>query len=179
MRKPKVLVADDDFDICELLRFLLEIEGYEVVTAGNGFEALGAAIAEQPDLVVLDVVMPGENGYLVSRGIRQNTLCGEEWMPRIPILLLTARDLRDDPERERAFLDFSGADEVAYKPFDGSQVISRINEMLASRALEVETRNSPPLRLKEVELESLYRRPAASLLPSAAADWNPSEMWLS
>jgi DNA-binding response OmpR family regulator len=177
MNRPKVLVADDDFDIRELLRFLLEIEGYEVLTAGNGFEALGMAVTDRPDLVVLDVIMPGENGYLVSRGIRAYTRAGQGSASRIPILLLTARDLRDDPDRERAFLEFSGADDVLYKPFDGAQVVRRVQELLGDRTQQATTFTSPSLRLTEVDLDSSDRRPASSLLPTAGAVWNPREMW--
>lgn len=159
MERPTILVADDDFDILELLRFLLESEGYDVITAGNGYEALGAAMLKQPDLVVLDVMMPGENGYLVSRALRQSSASEEEGIsPPVPVILLTARDLSKDPERERAFLDFSGADLAIYKPFDSTEVVRRIHEMLGSRPRVKPL--FPRLRWTEISLSALDQRAA-------------------
>lgn len=156
MERPTILIADDDFDILELLRFLLESEGYEVITAGNGYEALGAALLKRPDLVVLDVMMPGENGYLVSRALRQRTADHALGLPPVPVVLLTARDLSQDPERERTFLEFSGASRVIYKPFDGAEVVRRINEMLnVPRPIEEKPREVPRLRWTEVYLGPL------------------------
>lgn len=152
MERPTILIADDDFDILELLRFLLESEGYDVITAGNGYEALGAALLKKPDLVVLDVMMPGENGYLVSRALRARA-DGESEGTRVPVVLLTARDLSDDPERERAFFEFSGADQVIYKPFDSSDVVARINEMIGALLKTTTRRLFPCLRWTEVSLD--------------------------
>lgn len=164
MERPTILIADDDFDILELLRFLLESEGYEVITAGNGYEALGAAMLKRPDLVVLDVMMPGENGYLVSRALRAHTAGEDGASLPVPVILLTARDLSDDPERERAFLDFSGADQVMYKPFDSTAVVQRVNEMLAVRPVKTKTktRKAPPLRWTEVHLGAFGHGAAAA-----------------
>ena len=193
MNRPKVLVADDDFDIRELERFLLELEGYEVISAGNGYEALGAAVALRPDLVVLDVMMPGENGYLVSRAIREHTMKGEERARHVPILLVTARDLRDDPERERSFLEFSGADDVIYKPFDTEELTSRVNRLLGGAERGTRTGNPPPLKLTEVEPGKVNGRQVngrqvdgrqvdgsqvPAMLPIAGGEWNPSEMFI-
>lgn len=131
MNRAKILVVDDEEDILETLRFRLEQEGYEIITATNGFEGLGAAKIVNPDLVILDVMLPRENGYRVSHMIRD----GERTDPhskRIPILLLTARNLSSDAEREKMFMNFSEADEVIYKPFEMDRLVRRIEELLGS-----------------------------------------------
>ena len=126
--KKKLLLVDDEPDVILALQFRLEQEGFEVLIASDGLEALEVLRSQTPDLVVMDVMMPGENGYRVSRLIREGekTSGGHR---RTPILLLTARDLRDDPERERIFMDFCGADEVIYKPFELEEVLGRIEAL--------------------------------------------------
>ena len=129
MSTQKILLVDDEPDILETVRFRLELEGYEVVTAANGLEGLGAVMSQNPDLVVLDVMLPGENGYRVARTIRDEEAAGKR-DGRLPIILLTARDLSSDPERERMFIDFSRADLMMYKPFEMDELVSRIQELL-------------------------------------------------
>ena len=106
MDKSKILLVDDDPDILETVRFSLEREGYQVITARDGEEALQQAMHIKPDLIVLDVMMPKENGYRVARKIREDEN-GGEFSKNVPIILLTARNLQNEVERERMFLDFS------------------------------------------------------------------------
>lgn len=127
----KILIADDEADVVETVRFRLESEGFEVVTAVNGLEALGAARVHQPDLAILDVMMPGENGYRVARTLRQDQDLGI-YPESFPILLLTARDLRKDPEREQTLMEFSGADRAIYKPFDLDDLVAAVRELVLS-----------------------------------------------
>jgi CheY-like chemotaxis protein len=129
LAQAKILVVDDDSDLIETLRFSLDREGYEIATATNGLEALGAVRAFQPDLVVLDVMMPKENGYRVSRMIKEDEQSGR-LSKKIPVILLTARNLEDDSGRGKMFRDFSMADEVIYKPFDMDALIKRIDALL-------------------------------------------------
>ncbi len=129
MSTQKILLVDDEPDILETVRFRLELEGYEVVTAANGLEALGAVMSQDPDLVVLDVMLPGENGYRVARTIRDEEAEGKR-DGHLPIILLTARDLSSDPQRERMFMDLSRADLMMYKPFEMDELVSRIQELL-------------------------------------------------
>ena len=89
-----VLVADDDEDILQLVSFRLERAGYTVVTAADGPEALAAARQHQPDLAVLDVMMPGLNGYEVTRQLRADPATAA-----IPVILLTARVQEADVSR--------------------------------------------------------------------------------
>jgi CheY-like chemotaxis protein len=130
MKPHKILVVDDDPDITETVRFRLEKEGYEVMTAGDGEDALGQVRQGYPDLIVLDVMMPKENGYRVSRMIKQYEQEGKV-LKRIPIILLTARNLKNDPEREKMFMEFSQANEVIYKPFEMDDLVQRIRKLLS------------------------------------------------
>lgn len=127
-RKLKVLVVDDQRDIVDTISFCLEQEGYEVLTAFNGHEALGIVRIEQPDLIVLDVMLPKENGYQVSRYIREDEKAGN--IPKhTKILMVTARVIAEK-EREDFLQTWSGADAFMYKPFDLEQLVDRINHML-------------------------------------------------
>ncbi len=131
MDRSKILLVDDEEDILEAIRFRLEQEGYEVVTGVNGYEAMGAAKLARPDLILLDVMLPKENGYRVSKAIREDEekiLLGR----RTPILLMTARDLSTDTDREKMFMDFSDADDVIYKPFEMDELVQRVREFLNS-----------------------------------------------
>lgn len=129
MDKKNILVVDDDSDIIEIIKFSFELEGYEVITAANGWEALGAFRSKAPDLIVLDVMLPKENGYKVAQMIREDEQSGRV-SKKTPIILLTARNLSSDPEREKIFLDFSKPDFMIYKPFDMGQLTRKIRELL-------------------------------------------------
>lgn len=125
----KILLVDDEPDIIETVEYVLEREGYEVLTAGNGYEALGVTRVHTPDLLLLDVMLPGENGYRVSRAVRDDEDLGV-YPRRVPIVLVTARDLSLDPEREKMFMEFSRADLVIYKPFDLDEMLDLIQRLL-------------------------------------------------
>jgi two-component system, OmpR family, alkaline phosphatase synthesis response regulator PhoP len=130
MEKKKILLVDDEPDIVETIRFSLEQEGYEIVTAADGMEALDRARQIVPDLMVLDVMMPKENGYRVARTIREDEKAGRI-SKRIPIVLLTARNLEGDPEREKMFMEFSQADAMMYKPFEMDDLVQKIKQCLS------------------------------------------------
>lgn len=127
--KKKVLVVDDQKDIVETIAFCLEQEGYEVITAYDGEEALKQARAEQPDLIILDVMLPKENGYQVARYLREDAQSGR--ITRQPsIIILTARTV-DEKDREEFLQTWTGADEFMYKPFDIEVLTRRVSEILA------------------------------------------------
>jgi DNA-binding response OmpR family regulator len=125
MGQSTILIADDDSDILETLTFRLEQRGFHVVQAHDGEEAMQAFRASAPDLVILDVMMPKENGYRVARMIKE-----EKTFRKIPIILLTARNLEAYPDREKMFMDFSHADEVVYKPFEMEKLLESITRLL-------------------------------------------------
>ena len=123
----RVLVVDDERDILETLDYSLAMRGFEVTTAADGLEALETAKRIKPDVMLLDVMLPGCNGYEVSRLLK-------EWMDHdldkrsFPIMLLTARKV-DSPEREKFIATWSRADRTLYKPFDIDVVVDQIEEL--------------------------------------------------
>lgn len=119
-----VLVADDDSLIRELVQFRLERSGYAVVTAEDGDEALRLARERLPDLVVLDVMMPGLNGYEVTRSLRAG-----ETTKRIPVILLTARVQEADVAQGFE----AGADDYLTKPFSPQELRARVQAILGRR----------------------------------------------
>lgn len=131
MSKPKILLVDDEADLLETVRFSLEKEGFDVATASDGDEGFKKVQQIRPDLVVLDVMMPKENGYRVSQKIREEEKAGR-LTKRTPIILLTARNLSGDPDREKMFMNFSQADLMMYKPFEMDELIGRVRGLLKS-----------------------------------------------
>jgi DNA-binding response OmpR family regulator len=123
-RRPLVLIADDDEDILQLLAFRLERAGYETVQAQNGNQALQLARDLQPALAVLDVMMPGLDGYDVTRELRRN-----EGTSTMPVILLTARAQSSDVARGVA----AGADDYLKKPFDAQDLKDRVERLLRPR----------------------------------------------
>jgi CheY-like chemotaxis protein len=119
--RPVVLVADDDEDILTLVAFRLERSGCEVVKARSGDEALRLATELAPDLAVLDGMMPGLDGYEVTRRLRAT-----EQTREMPIILLTARAQEADVARGMA----AGADEYVKKPFDARDLRERVERLL-------------------------------------------------
>jgi DNA-binding response OmpR family regulator len=119
--RPLVLVADDDTDILALVRFRLERDGYEVLSAPDGETALDLALARPPDLALLDVMMPRLDGYEVTRRLRAHGPT-----TAIPIILLTARV--QEPDVERGFE--AGADDYVTKPFSPQALGQRIQAAL-------------------------------------------------
>jgi DNA-binding response OmpR family regulator len=122
--KPLVLAADDDPDILSLVVFRLERAGYEVLTAADGDEALRLALERNPDLAVLDVMMPKLDGYEVTRRLRAH-----EPTSRLPIILLTARVQEADITRGFE----AGADDYIKKPFSPQELRARVHAILGRR----------------------------------------------
>ena len=125
MANEKILVVDDDTNICELLRLYLTKEGYQVTVANDGEEGLEKFNQVKPDMVLLDVMMPGEDGFAVCRRIRSLT--------EVPILFLSART------DEAAVLEGLGigADDFLSKPF-------RVAELRARVAAHLRRQSRPP-----------------------------------
>jgi DNA-binding response OmpR family regulator len=117
-QKPRILLVDDERAIVESLRYALEKEGYDVLEAGEGGEALELARRAAPDLVLLDIMLPGMSGFEICRVLRQEST--------VPILMLTARG--DEPDRVVG-LDL-GADDYITKPFSLREVLARVRAAL-------------------------------------------------
>jgi DNA-binding response OmpR family regulator len=122
----RILVADDDPDLLELLRLNLEAEGHTVKVATNGLEAFEMAVAARPDLLVLDVMMPGIDGLEVTRRLRERPETAQ-----LPIVLLTARG--SNPEILEGWQ--SGADYYVTKPFELEHLLYFI-EMMQDKSPE-------------------------------------------
>lgn len=127
--RTKVLLVDDEPDIVETTEYVLLREGFEVVTATNGVEAIDAVRRHHPDVVLLDVMLPGENGYRVARTIRDDERAGTLGR-RTAIILVTARDLSMDAEGEREFKRYCEPDLVIYKPFDIDDLLLLMEKVL-------------------------------------------------
>ena len=125
--KAKVLVVDDQKDIVETVSFCLKQEGYQVFTAGDGEEALGVARAQKPDVLILDVMLPKENGYQVARFLHEDHIGGK--LAKQPqILMLTARVV-EDPERQAFIESWTGTNHFMYKPFDLDELVRKVSEL--------------------------------------------------
>ena len=117
----KVLIADDELNIRNILDFTLHTEGFDVVVAENGEQALELAISEEPDLVILDVMMPGLSGIETCARMKQDTRTSH-----IPVILLTAKSSKED----RGVGAAAGADHYITKPFSPHTVIDKVNTVL-------------------------------------------------
>lgn len=126
MGKGTVLIVDDEPDIVETITYSLEKLGYSVLTASNGFEALGAARAEQPDVVILDVMLPKKNGYEVARLLREDEAHGRLMKP-MKIIMLTARKPTSSEDAE-FYATWAKADDYLYKPFELQGLISLVEK---------------------------------------------------
>ncbi|MBI5191643.1 MAG: winged helix-turn-helix domain-containing protein [Nitrospirae bacterium] len=117
----KILVVDDERDLVELLEYNLRKDGYTVVSAGNGLDALKLAASEPPDLVVLDIMLPGMQGLDVMKGLK-----GKPATQHVPVILLTARS----DEFDRVLGLELGADDYVTKPFSPRELIARVKAVL-------------------------------------------------
>ena len=117
----KILVAEDERDIRELIGFTLGLADYEVVLAKDGLEAVEEAVAAQPDLILLDVRMPRMSGYEACRRLKENPMTRE-----IPIVFLSAKGQEREIEEG---LD-SGALDYIVKPFAPNQLVDQVRNVL-------------------------------------------------
>ena len=116
-----VLIADDDVDIVRFVALNLRLEGFEVVVANDGQDALDKALDVRPSLIVLDTMMPRMDGYEVCARLR------DPWPgAQIPVIMLTAKSLAAD----RAMAFTSGADDWVTKPFDPADLVSKVKHHL-------------------------------------------------
>ena len=137
MEKLKVLVVDDDVNICEFIRLYLEKEGYEVLLAHDGKEALESFRQNAPDILLLDVMMPRLDGWQVCREIRKTS--------SVPIIMLTAKGETFDKVLGLEL----GADDYVVKPFDAKEVIARVKAVMRRSSVPSEE------GVKKVEYDKL------------------------
>jgi DNA-binding response OmpR family regulator len=162
MVKRKVLVVDDDPKIVELIRLYLEKDGYRVFAAHDGLEALDLARHKRPDLVLLDLMLPGLDGFDVCRILQAES--------DVPIVMLTARTTDDD---KLAGLEL-GADDYITKPFNPREVVARVRAVL--RRAGRESSNGPAeLRFAGLVID---RRRHEVQVRGEPADLTPTEFRL-
>ena len=138
MENKKILIVDDDENICELLRLYLQKDGFNTVVANNGEKAITLVQIEKPDLVLLDIMMPVLDGWQVCREIRKSS--------DVPIIMLTAKSETFDKVLGLEL----GADDYVTKPFDSKEVVARIKAVLRRT-----NENEKNAKAKEVRFDNL------------------------
>lgn len=123
MARKRILLADDEEDIKTVVKMFLESQGYEVVTAYDGLDALEKASSEKPDLILLDIMMPLLDGFEVCKKLKEN-----EQTAKIPILILSAAAHIDSVNRGLK----AGAVDYIIKPFEPEKLREKIEQVLAS-----------------------------------------------
>lgn len=158
----KILVVDDEESILTLLRFHLEKNGFEVITAANGKQALQLVIDEKPDLLILDLMLPEMDGIEVCKQLRQRGL-------NTPILMLTAKD----EEVDKVLGLELGADDYMTKPFSPREVVARVKAILRRSSVALRTsqrQKEDVISIGEVEIypenyEVLFQKKPLDLTP--------------
>lgn len=133
----KILSADDDKDLLALIAFTLSQAGYLVIKAPDGTSAIRAFEAETPDLVILDINMPGASGFQVCEAVRAKS--------RVPVMMLTVRGEEEDLVRSLEL----GADDYLTKPFSPRTLLARVKALLRRAGME----NSAPLAAGRIRLD--------------------------
>ena len=145
MNNRKIMIVDDDTNICELLRLYIEKEGYSTVIANDGEQAVELFNREQPNLILLDIMLPKMDGWQVCREIRKTS--------DVPIIMLTAKG--DDMDKILG-LEY-GADDYMTKPFNILEVKARIKTILrrTNQPVQMETRKI--IRVHDMEVNVINR----------------------
>ncbi len=139
MANEKILIIDDDYNICELIRLYLKKDGYETEVCTNGIDAMPTFNKFMPDLVLLDIMLPGLDGWQICREIRKNY--------QTPIIMLTAKSETFDTVLGLEL----GADDYITKPFETKEVIARIKAVLRRATPQSNIIETP----KEVNFDNL------------------------
>ena len=119
----KILLVDDDKAVVETVKFLLQTEGYSVVTASDGEEGLEKAKKERPDLILLDILMPKVNGFSACRAIKS-----DETLKGSYVIMLTGKG--QEVDKEMGYKE--GADEFLTKPFSPMEIVAKVRRILGT-----------------------------------------------
>ncbi|AQS58326.1 response regulator [Desulforamulus ferrireducens] len=131
---PKILIVDDEQPIRELVRFNLEKEGFQVIQAADGNTALTMAKNDTPDIIVLDIMLPGLDGFAVCRALQQDSTTRN-----IPIIMLSARG----EELDKVLGLELGADDYITKPFSPRELVARVKARLRRHSVENQVAEEP------------------------------------
>ena len=122
--KKKILVIEDDPSTLRFIEYTVQQEGLQVLTERNGLDGLKSAQTKQPDLIILDIMLPGLDGYEVCHRLRQKTETAS-----IPILMLSAKARQEDKDTGIRV----GADDYLTKPVDPSEIVTKVQTLLANK----------------------------------------------
>ena len=125
MRKPKILVVDDDPDLVKALRLRLRANNCDVITAADGYSVIAAAQKEHPDVIILDLGLPAGDGFVVLERLQNSDM-----LSTIPVIVLTARDAQGNEERALK----AGAAAFFQKPVDNEELLNVIRVSLPHRS---------------------------------------------
>ena len=159
-QKPCILAVDDDVQILSLVRHTLEMERFRVITADSGKAALATFEQQPPDVVLLDIMLPGIDGYVVCHRIRSSS--------HVPIIMLTG--MGSDEEKVRG-LD-AGADDYVTKPFSTEVLLARIRAMLR-RSQATSPTPSDSFKSGNLEIDFTRRRVAVAAARTAVSTAAP------
>ncbi|ANS76465.1 PhoP family transcriptional regulator [Paenibacillus yonginensis] len=140
----KILVVDDEQPIADILKFNLEKEGYEVILAFDGIEAVELAFSERPDLILLDLMLPGKDGMDVCREVRARL--------ETPIIMLTAKD----GEIDKVLGLELGADDYVTKPFSARELLARVKAQMRRQAKAQVSGEEAPAVPQGIHLYDLF-----------------------
>jgi DNA-binding response OmpR family regulator len=136
-----ILVVDDELPFVESLQFSLERQGYRVLTAMDGNAALRVARAERPDLIILDVMLPGMDGFKVCQALRRDS--------DVPVIMLTARD----DETDKVVGLELGADDYVTKPFNHLELLARVKAVLRRLDMPAPKSRAPSFKSGDMEMD--------------------------
>lgn len=156
--KPKVLVIDDEENVCELITLYFEKAGYDVLSCGDGNEGIEMVRSQKPDIVILDLMLPGIDGLDVCKEIRKTS--------NVPLIMLTARV----DEVDRVLGLEIGADDYVTKPFSPRELLARVKAVLRRAAYvpspdEQQVLNLPGLAVSRISREVLVGETRVDLTP--------------
>jgi len=157
--EPLILAVDDEPGILRLIKLELSSQGFRVVTASNGEDALAIVEHQRPDVVVLDIIMPDMSGLEVMRRIRERT--------NIPIILLTARDRDEDKIRGLEF----GADDYLVKPFNPEELSARVRAVLRRGLVPANAERVVRVKNIEIDLGRRLARKDGDLVRLTRTEW--------
>ncbi|MBQ9943362.1 MAG: response regulator transcription factor [Clostridia bacterium] len=155
-QQQKILVVDDDPNIAQLIRLYLEKEGYQVAVESRGDSAIAAFRKDPPHLIILDIMLPGMDGWQVCRTIRQ--------LGNVPIIMLSAKDETFDKVLGLEL----GADDYITKPFEGKELAARVKAVLRRSAQDTplsDTITYPGLSISLEKYEVVFRDKAVEMPP--------------
>lgn len=157
--EPLIVAVDDEPGILRIIRLELSTQGFRVITAANGEEAIAQVERQRPDVIVLDVILPDMSGLEVMRRIRERT--------NIPIILLTARDRDEDKIRGLEF----GADDYLVKPFNPDELSARVRAVLRRNMVPVDSERVLRVRNVEIDLGRRLAKKNGELVRLTRTEW--------